>query len=96
MGKYRIRVESMDNDEAMDERYGKGIECDGLMMIMDCGERYTTAIHGMNLDNISDAIKGDDKLMSAAILAKAKREIIGIAVKGDRKRDLLKAMLGME
>ena len=96
MGKYLIRVESMDHDEALDERYGNGIECDGFAMIVDRGEGYTTAIHRMNVDGISDAIKGDDKLMSAAILAKAKREIIDIAVKGDRKRELLKAMLGME
>lgn len=96
MGKYLIRVESMDHDEALDERYVKGIECDGFVMLMDCGEKCTTAIHRMNVDGISEGIKGDDKLMSAAILAKAKREIIDIAVKGDRKRELLKAMLGME
>lgn len=86
----------MDHDEALDERYGNGIECDGFALVADCGERYTTAIHKMSVDGISDGIKGDDKLMSAAILAKAKREIIDIAVKGDRKRELLKKMLGME
>lgn len=50
----------------------------------------------MSVDSISDGIKGDDKLMSAAILAKAKREIIDIAVKGERGKAMLKAMLGME
>lgn len=86
----------MDHDEALNERFGNGIECDGFAMIVDRGEGYMTAIHMMNVDDISDAIKGDDKLMSAAILAKAKREIIDIAVKGERGKAMLKAMLGME
>lgn len=96
MGKYLIKVESMDHDEALDERYENGIECDGFVIIADCGERYTTAIHKMSVDSISDGIKGDSQLMSAAILAKAKHEIIDIAVKGERGKAMLKAMLGME
>ena len=91
-----IKVESMDHDEALDERYGNGIECDGFALVADCGERYTTAIHKMSVDSISDGIKGDNKMMSAAILAKAKREIIDLAVKGERGKAMLKAMLGME
>lgn len=96
MGKYLIRVESMDHDEALDERFGKGFECDGFAMIMDCGKKYMTTIHMMNVDGISDGIKGDDELMSAAILAKAKREIIDIAVERDRGCEMLKAILGMD
>ena len=96
MGKYLIRVESMDHDEALDERYGNGIECDGFALIADSGKGYTTAIHKMSVDSISDGIKGDEKLISAAILAKAKREIIDISVKGERGKAMLKAMLGMD
>lgn len=96
MGKYRILIESMDHDEVLDEHYGNGIECDGFALIADCGERYTTAIHKMSVDSISDGMKGDSKMISAAILAKAKREIIDIAVKQVPGKEMLKAMLGLD
>lgn len=96
MGKYLIKVESMDMTDKMDERYENGIECDGFVLIADNGEGYTTAIHKMSVDDISDCIKGDSKMMSAAILANAKREIIDITVKEERGNAVLKALLGMD
>ena len=96
MGKYMIRVESMDHDEEMNEKFERGIECDGFTIMADCDDRYFTAIHKMSIETISGAILGESKLMSAAILAKAKREITEIATKSDKVRDMLRTMLGMD
>ena len=96
MGKYLVKVESMDMTDKMDEQYENGIECDGFVLIADNGEGYTTAIHRMSVEGISDALMGDAKLMSAAILAKAKREIIDITVKEERGNAVLKALFGMD
>lgn len=96
MGKYLVKVESMDMTDKMDEQYENGIECDGFILIANNGEGYTTAIHRMSVEGISDALMGDAKLMSAAILAKAKREIIDINVKEERGNAILKALLGMD
>ena len=78
MGKYLIRIESMDGrlEPELEETYGQGIECDGFCIIGDTAERNSVAIHHMSVDSMSAAISGCDNLLSAAILAKAKREII--------------------
>lgn len=38
MGKYLIRVESMDHDEVLDSEYVEGIECDGFVVLANKGE----------------------------------------------------------
>ena len=96
MGKYLVKIESMDMDEQLDRRYTDGIECEGFTLIADGGESNIVAIHKMSVDDISDAMKNEDKLMSAAILAKAKKEIIDIAMRQNKGRDMLRTLLGME
>lgn len=96
MGKYLVRVESMDMDERLDQRYTDGIECEGFALIADGGDQSIVAIHRMSVDGISDAMKNEDKLLSAAILAKAKREITDIATRQNKGRDMLRTLLGME
>ena len=83
-------------DEQLDQRYTDGIECEGFALIADGGDQNIVAIHRMSVDGISDAMKNEDKLMSAAILAKAKREIIDIAMRQNKGRDMLRTLLGME
>lgn len=80
MGKYLIRIEAMDGElePGMAETYGDGIECDGFVIIGDTKKRNSVAIHRMNIDGISDAIAQTDNLLSAAILAKAKHEVIAL------------------
>lgn len=94
MGKYLIRVESMDHDEQLDQRYQKGIECDGFVIMADKGEGAMTSMHKVSIDTISDMIQGDSKLMQAAILADAKRRIMDIAMKdkAESKAEALKAL----
>ena len=95
MGKYLIRVQSMDMDEKMDGEYTEGMEVDGFVIMADRGDRDTVAIHHMNVDGISDIILHNDKLMSAGILAKAKKEITQIA-KREMTAGALGKLLGLE
>ena len=39
MGKYRIRIESMDHDEVLDSEFVEGIECDGFVVLANKGRR---------------------------------------------------------
>lgn len=94
MGKYLIKVESMDHDEQLDQRYQKGIECDGFVIMADNGEGATTSLHAVSIDTISDMINGDSKIIQAGILADAKRRIMDIAMKdkAESKVEALKAL----
>ena len=94
MGKYLIKVESMDHDEALDQEYQNGIECDGFVIMADKGECATVALHEVDTDTISDMIQCDSKLRQAAILADAKRRIMDIAMKdkAESKVEALKAL----
>ena len=89
MGKYLIRVQSMDMNEKLDEKYTEGMEVEGFVIMADCGDRNTVAIHRMSVDGISDIIMHEEKLLAASILAKAKKEITQIA-----KRELTASALG--
>lgn len=95
MGKYLIRVQSMDMDEKLDEKYTEGMEVDGFVIMADCGDRNTVAIHHMSVDGISDIIMHEEKLLSAGILAKAKKEITQIA-KREMTAGALGKLLGLE
>lgn len=92
MAKYRIKVEALDGNEKLDQRYTDGIECDGYAIIADAGDTYATAIQQMSVDMISNAIMKDAKLLSAGILAKAKKEIIRVNVR-EGIPDFLKMMM---
>lgn len=98
MGKYLIKVESTEHDEALDQRYQKGIECDGFVIMADKGEGATTCMHDVSIDTISDMILLDSKLMEAAILAEAKRKIEELMEQSkiEAKADALKKLLGLD
>ena len=78
MGKYRILFESMEDNQEFNEAFGKGIECEGFCVIADTGEGYAEAIHHMSVDIIANGILNSKNLTSAAVLAKARREIAEI------------------
>jgi hypothetical protein len=98
MGKYLIRVESMDHDEVFNKAYSRGFECDGFVIMADKGDDVAVAMHHVSIDNISDMIAHESTLAQAAILADAKRRITEIARKDDmaEKCEALKKVLGMD
>lgn len=75
MAKYRIRVECLDGSEELDEEYRAGIECEGFTLITRMPDATGIAIEHMSVDGISDALRKQDQLMAAAILADAKERI---------------------
>ena len=95
MGKYRIRVESMDHDEVLDSEYVEGIECDGFVVLAHKGEGCNVAIHQVNVDIISSMIAGNSQMMAAGVLAKSKREVADMLRK-DKMDDLLGSLLGRD
>lgn len=95
MGKYLIKVESMDMDEQLDERYQNGLECNGFVIMTDTDSRYDVALHRMSIDSISDVIVNNSTLMSAGILAKAKNEIVECSRAGKMK-DMVSRLLDLE
>lgn len=94
MGKYLIKVESMDHDEVLDSEYVEGVECDGFVVLAHKGDGCKVILHKVSIDTISDMIKADSKLTQAAILAEAKRKIIEMAMKdkAESKVEALKAL----
>ena len=95
MGKYLIRVESMDMDEAIDAKFADGIECDGFVVLAHKGEDCQVSIHQVNVDMISDMIAASRKVMAASVLAKGKREAADMLRK-DEMGDLLGRLLGRD
>ena len=81
MGKYLIRVESMDHDEVLDSEYVEGVECDGFVVLAHNGDGCKVILHNVSIDTISDMIKCNSNLMQAGILAEAKRKIMEMAMK---------------
>ena len=71
MAKYRIRVESIDGTEEMDERFVNGIECDGFAILGDVnGEgKGVTAIHKMNIITLSAMMQSSDIFREAQKLS---------------------------
>jgi len=98
MSKYRIWIECMDHDEVFNQKYQDGIECDRFCILAGKDEVMTAALHRVSIDDISEMIKGESKLMQAAILANAKRQIMEMAVRDEiaEKSKALKDLLGLE
>ena len=96
MGKYLIRVESMDMDEELDPRYAKGIEADGFAIIADRTDDTSVAMHNMSIDMLSNAFAHNTELLSAGILAKAKRDVVKLNArkKADTLSELFAALGG--
>lgn len=95
MGKYRIRIESMDHDEVLDSEFVEGIKCDGFVVLAHKGEGCQVAIHDVNVDMISDMIAGSRKVMAASVLAKGKRKAADM-LREDKMGDLLGRLLGRD
>ena len=95
MGKYRIRIESMDHDEVLNSEYVEGIECDGFVVLAHKGDGCQVAIHDVNVDIISDMIAGNRNVMAASVFAKGKREAADMLRK-DEMGDLLGRLLGRD
>ncbi len=95
MGKYLIRIESMDHDEVLDSEFVEGIECDGFVVLAHKDDGCQVAIHNVNVDMISDMIAGSRKVMAASVLAKGKREAADMLRK-DEMGDLLGRLLGRD
>ena len=95
MGKYRIRVESIDHDEVLDSEYVEGIECNGFVVLAHKGEGCQVAIRQVTIDMISDMIVSSKKVMAASALAKGKREAADMLRK-DEMGDLLGRLLGRD
>lgn len=100
MAKYRIRVESIDGEEELDERYVNGIECDGFAILgdRDGNGRAVSAIHKMSVMTLAAMMHGSDmyreahKLMMVVDLM----DKLGGAVKKepDEKEEFLKRVIG--
>jgi len=95
MGKYRIRIESMDHDEVLDSEYVEGIECEGFVVLAHKGEGCQVAIHNVNMDIISDMLSSSKKMMAAGILAKAKVDVKA-QLRQDEMGDLMGRLMGRD
>ena len=95
MGKYLVRIESMDHDEVLDSEYVEGIECDGFVVLAHQDDKCKVAIHNVNVDIISDMIAGSRNVMAASVLAKGKREASDMLRKGEMG-DLLGRLMGRD
>ncbi len=95
MGKYLIRVESMDHDEVLDRDFVEGIECDGFVVLAHNGEGCKVILHKVSIDTISDIIASSKKMMAAGILAKAKLDVKA-QLRQDEMGDLLGRLLGRD
>ena len=96
MARYLITLKSLDNDPEFDEKFNDGIEADGFTIIADHdGDGSTVAIHRMSIDTISGAMAASTQLLSAGILANAKREIKKLNQR-EELNNVFGALLGRE
>lgn len=76
MTKYRIKVEALDENVELNQKYIDGIEAEGFCMLVKREDEYMVAVEGMCVEEIADAMSRDAKVTAAGIIAKAKREAI--------------------
>lgn len=67
MGKYRIRVESIDGNETMDEEYVSGIECDGFAVMADTDGigKGVIAMHDINIMKLAAMMQCSEEFRAA-------------------------------
>ena len=67
MAKFRIRVESIDGTEELDERYLNGIECNGFGILADeDGEGHSvTAIHKLSTITLAAMMQASEPMRDA-------------------------------
>lgn len=90
---YRIRIESMDGQDHIDEEI-REIECSGFAIIVDNEKSSQVILHNVSSMDIATGIAFDDSMMGAAIIAKAMREAHEIDRESDPLAGLLKSLKG--
>lgn len=95
MGKYLIRVESMDMDKDLDQRYADGIDADCFCIVSKDGDKVNLAIHGMSIDTLSDTFTQNSDLLASAVLAKAKKDVVEICKRSKIEKSL-KSVFGVD
>ena len=95
MGKYLIRVESMDMDKDLNQRYADGIEADCFCIVSQDGAKGNVAIHGMSIDTLSDTFTKNSDLLASAVLAKAKKDVVEICKRSKIEKSL-KSVFGAD
>lgn len=88
MGKYRIRVESMDHAEELRAEYRMGIECDAFVILGEREDGMSVSIHKLSTVDIAGLLAKSPNMLSAAIIAKAMAE----AKRYEREADAGKMM----
>ena len=88
MNKYRIKVEALDGNKELNERYADGIECDGFVIIGHEDDGNTVAIEHLTIDDISSAIANNNILLASGVLAKAKNDVDGLCKRNDMEKKL--------
>ena len=101
MARYRIRVESIDGTEEMDEQYVNGIECDGFAILADKNESGSAcvAVHRINLVTLATMIHSSDIFQNAQklnMVVTMMDRLNGFAEKKepDEKEEFLRRVIG--
>lgn len=101
MAKYRIRVESIDGNEELDEQYVNGIECDGFAILADKNGagRTCVAVHRINLVTLAAIIHSSDIFQNAQklnMVVTMMDRLNGFAEKKepDEKEEFLRRVIG--
>lgn len=95
MAKYRIKVEVVDGNEKLNDEYIEGIEADGFVIMTDTEEKARVALHNINIDTIANIMMKSTEILSAGVLAKARKDVIDIAMKA-KKEEMFSKLIGLE
>lgn len=98
MGKYRIRVESIDGNETMDEEYVGGIECDGFAILADKdgNGKGVIAMHEINIMKLAAIMWRSEEFCAAHELMTLMDRFTDVAEKKkpDEKEEFLRRVIG--
>lgn len=72
MGKYIIKIESVEKDENLD-KFGKGIECDCFTIIGETEKGVIECMHQMSIDMLAKDISKTNTVSQAALIGTAYR-----------------------
>ena len=94
MAKYRIKVEAVDCNEKLDQEYIEGINADRFVIMTDTEEKRQVALHNINIDTLANIMMGDTEILSAGVLAKARKDILDISMKA-KKEKVFSELIGL-
>ena len=99
MGKYLVRVESMDGFKTnLPVKFGEGFEADRFLIVTMNDDKDSvnhTVIHDLSVDMLSDLFIDEEALIAASIMTKAKHEMCELR-KHDAALGLLWKLLGVD